>query len=268
MLISALKRAGGAFLATVGVLVVCGLALGQVEGLAHSYLYAAFGWGGIVATGMVGTPIHELGHFLFCKLFGFHVGEVALFRPLAGRADGILGYVQYSYNPENLLQLLGCFFVGVAPLILGALVIVLVLRLLAPEVFRGSADRLSSAMAEGGSPALLPLKLLWAAISGFFGGLVRLRGWGLLRGVICLYLVFSISTHMTLSPADLQSALPGLAIVALICLAFGLVTALAKIEVRPALAKTAAFLAAYLGIGVFFALLTLVLSRLLYGVLR
>ena len=40
------KRALGAFGATVGVLVLCGLILGFVEGKSTTYLYGLFGWGG------------------------------------------------------------------------------------------------------------------------------------------------------------------------------------------------------------------------------
>ena len=43
----------------------------------------------------------------------------ALFRPVAGRADGILGYVRYAYDPGSLWQRLGSFFVGIAPMVLG-----------------------------------------------------------------------------------------------------------------------------------------------------
>ena len=164
------KRALGAFGATVGVLVVCGLLLGFVEGKSTELLYRLFGWGGVLFTGVAGTPIHELGHYLMCKLFGIQVTEVALFRPVAGRADGILGYVRYAYDPGSLWQRLGSFFVGIAPMVLGVAAILLLLRLLTPEVFRSSSDRLTGALGDRrGPPALLG-----AACSGFFSGLFRL----------------------------------------------------------------------------------------------
>ena len=54
---------------------------------------------------------------------------------MAGRADGILGYVRYAYDPGSLWQRLGSFFVGIAPMVLGVAAILLLLRLLTPEVF-------------------------------------------------------------------------------------------------------------------------------------
>lgn len=258
------KRTLGAFGATVGVLVLCGLLLGFVEGKSTQYLYGLLGWGGIVFTGLVGTPVHELGHFLMCKLFGFRVSEVALFRPIAGRADGVLGYVNYSYDPSSLWQRLGCFFVGIAPMVLGVAAILLVLRFLTPEVFQSTRERLAGAVRRGGGP----LELLGAAFTGFFGALVRLRGAALARGIVCLYLVFSISTHMTLSPADLSGAAVGLVVVAGLCLLFGAVTALLKVDVVPGLKKTAVTLFAFLSIGTLFALLALALFGGLFLILK
>lgn len=254
------KRTAGAFGATVGVLIICGLVLGLIEGRATGFLLALFGWGGIVVTGLAGTPIHELGHYLMCKLFGFHVTEVALFRPIAGRTDGVLGFVRYTYDPKSLWQQLGCFFVGVAPMILGVVAILLLLRLLTPEVFRAARERLDRAVRTG----LGPLRLLGAVCAGFFGGLARLRGWGVLRGAVCLYLVFSISTHMTLSPADLSGAAVGLVVVALLCLIFGVATTLMGVEAAPLLKKTATVVAAFFGVGIAFAALSLALFGLLF----
>lgn len=253
------KRALGAFAATVGVLVACGLALGFLEGRATGYLYSVLGWGGIVVTGLVGTPIHELGHLVMCWMFGFQVNEVALFRPIAGRADGVLGFVNYSYDPTSLWQRLGCFFVGVAPMILGVAVLLLLLRLLTPEVWASLRDRLGRALDQGKGP----LGLAGAAFSGFFGGLSRLRGWGLARGALCLYLLFSISTHMTLSLADLQGAAVGLLVVAVLCTLFGVVTGLMKKDVVPALKRTAATLTLFFGVGIAFAGMALAVFALL-----
>lgn len=247
--ISALKRSAWAFAATVGVLLACGLVLGLIEGWATAFLMSVFGWGGIVATGLVGTPIHELGHFLLAKLFGFHVTDVALFRPIAGKADGVLGYVSYTYDQGSLWQQLGCFFVGIAPMVLGVLAILLILRLLTPEAFHGATLRMDRGIGTGAR--------LRGAFTGFWSGVGKLRGWGIARGSLCLYLVFSISTHMTLSMADLRGAATGLAVVLAACLLFGAVTELLKLDVVPTLQKAAVTIAMFFGVGIAFATLAL-----------
>ena len=80
----------------------------------------------------------------------------------------------------------------------------------------------------------------------------------------CLYLVFSISTHMTLSLADLRGAAAGLAVVAALCLLFGAVSTLLGIEVNAALKKTAVVIASFLAVGLAFALLSLLVSGAAY----
>ncbi|MFQ8761372.1 MAG: hypothetical protein ACLSAF_19950 [Intestinimonas sp.] len=77
--------------------------------------------------------------------------------------------------------------------------------------------------------------------------------------------MFSISTHMTLSPADLRGRRhAGLAVVAALCVLFGAVTTLLGIEVNAALKKTAVVIASFLGVGLAFALLSLLLSGAAY----
>lgn len=79
------------------------------------------------ATGLVGTPVHELSHLLACVLFGLRVDEVALYRPRA--ESGVLGYVYFSYNPRSWVHALGCAVQGVAPLLLSGAIAVYALEL-------------------------------------------------------------------------------------------------------------------------------------------
>lgn len=79
------------------------------------------------ATGLVGTPVHELSHFLACILFGLRVDDVALYRPRA--ESGVLGYVYFSYNPRSWVHTLGCAVQGVAPLLLSGAIAVYALDL-------------------------------------------------------------------------------------------------------------------------------------------
>lgn len=79
------------------------------------------------ATGLVGTPVHELSHLLACVLFGLRVDEVAFYRPRA--ESGVLGYVYFSYNPRSWVHTLGCAVQGVAPLLLSGAIAVYALDL-------------------------------------------------------------------------------------------------------------------------------------------
>ncbi len=250
-----------AFASTIGTLTVLGLILGVVTNRSDQLMYQVFGWGGILFTGLIGTPVHELGHWLMCKLFGFTVIDVSLFRPIAGRTDGILGYVSYFYTSSNPWQRLGTFFVGTAPLYIGSLVILLTVKLLTPEALRSARDRMQCVQNNG--LQRIP-KLLWAAVTGYCSGFLAVRSkTGILRGIVCLYIVCSVSMHMTLSAADLAGSLPGFVLILVLCLLFGLFSALLNYDPKHLLADTAAFLVSFLCLGLLFSLLFLGLSEIL-----
>ena len=79
--------------------------------------------------------------------------------------------------------------------------------------------------------------------------MISLRKFGILRGILCLYLVMSTSMHMTVSGPDIQSASVGFGIVAIIYLAYSIITAAIGNEyVMPAL-KRGGFIASLLSIG-------------------
>lgn len=238
-----------------------GLLIDQLEAITHTYLMSVFGWGAIIFTGLIGTPIHEIGHWLGCKLFGFKVMEVSLFRPLASRNDGILGFVSYSYDRSSLWHQLGCFITGIAPLMFGGVVIILVLRFLTPEVYQRILNRVESASKNSGIKK--GLSVFWAAFSGFWIGLFSLRKWGILRGIICLYIVLSVSMHMSLSRQDLVGASTGLLVVLGIYLIYGLISSALSTDYKKNCIRTASILSSFLSIGLFFCLLMLAIAVLI-----
>lgn len=95
---------------------------------ANEAWYRSFGRAGHkieLSTGLVGVPIHELSHAIFVVLFGMSVTEVALFKP--DPQSKSLGYVNYRYQKGSIWHSAGRFFVGIAPLIGGGLVVYLLL---------------------------------------------------------------------------------------------------------------------------------------------
>ena len=77
----------------LGPLLALGVALFAVQRWSQRFWTQALGWRGVVyATGWLGTPVHELSHWLVGRLFGVKILEVRPFKPdertrvLAGRA--------------------------------------------------------------------------------------------------------------------------------------------------------------------------------------
>ncbi len=240
-----IKRFFCAVLSTAGVFIAFGWILERLENIIHTRMMMSVGQDVILVTGVVGTPLHEIAHWIGCKIFGFTVIDVDLLRPVAYKYDGILGYVRYSTSINSWWNKLGCFVTGMAPMILGSVFMMLIVRFVVPEVFESTKKSIEE-KSKGGIPIL---STWWAAFVGFWKGMISLRKWGILRGILCLYLVMSTSMHMTVSGPDIQSASVGFGIVAIIYLAYSIITAAIGNEyVMPAL-KRGGFIASLLSIG-------------------
>lgn len=85
----------------------------------------------IYFTGWLGTPVHELGHAIFCIPFFHKITEIRLYCP--NSAEGTLGYVNHAYNRRNPWHQIGNFFIAMGPILFGSLVIYLLVRFLLPD---------------------------------------------------------------------------------------------------------------------------------------
>jgi hypothetical protein len=215
-LAAALRYTGSAAAATAAQLALLlgpGLALaalmhalaGFVERRANRILggtaYVLFGW--------LGTAVHETGHALFCLLFGHRITGIKLF-DFAPR-DGTRGHVSHTFDPANPWQQVGNFFIGIAPILFGTLVIVAAARwLLGAEAL----GRMTEPLPRDG---LVRSAGDWLALAGHVAAGAgaalaallepqRLIDW---RAWVFLYVVFAVSSSISLSSADLKGALAG-----------------------------------------------------------
>ncbi len=170
--------------------------------------YRLLGNGRVVcyASGLIGTPIHELSHALMCLIFHHKIEEIKFFQMDDG--SGTMGYVSHSYNSKNIFQRLGCFFIGIAPIIGGSLVIHLLMWLLLPEEYGKISiyiDDFSLLLKDGFSFDLFAYSfaVVRSSIVTIFTSFDK--------GLYCIvFLLLSacIALHMKLSGADIKSALP------------------------------------------------------------
>lgn len=260
IVVETIKIALMLLMSTIGVLVLFGLLLNQLEIWNQTNMYRAFGWNGIVLTGWIGTPIHEFSHWIMCKLFGVSVYKVALFRPFAGRIDGVLGYVQYGRNPHNLWQTFGTFFIGIAPMVIGTIIILLAFRLLLPEPFQELKTKMGDSLKDEnikiGTIFSLLGQTIWCLVKQLFSS----RGWGILRYFIFILFMFGISSHLTMSPADLQGAIPGFLLLVVLYIIMAFIVALSKQDIYVACIRSALTISAFFIMAVLFAGLSLAIS--------
>lgn len=178
----------------------------------------------IVITGWIGTPIHELGHAIFCLIFRHQITEMKLYSP--NSTDGTIGYVNHSYDTKSTYQKIGNFFIGVGPIIFGAMVLYALLYFLVPN----NTDVLSS-IEEQSKSLVRGVRGEWAGVLGSLwdstlntlSALFRKSNFTDYKFWIFLYLSMCISSHMELSPPDIKGAWRGLLTLVIFFLVFNII---------------------------------------------
>ena len=160
------------------------------------------------ATGVIGTPIHEFSHALMCVVFRHKIHRICLFRI---GDDGVLGFVEHSHNPKSIYQTIGNFFIGIAPITVGGVVLLLLMRFMVPGLYFDFSGYISDFIKLSGDDF---------GIEWVYYALLLLRGLGvslidyILTGdgwvVVYLIISFCIALHMNLSGADIKNALPSI----------------------------------------------------------
>ncbi len=163
----------------------------------------------IYITGWLGTPIHEIGHALFCIPFGHRITSIKLFSP--NSSDGSLGYVNHSYNPNNPWHKIGNFFIGFGPILFGSFVIYLLIKYLVPD------NSLILNLSKGQPIDLTTLtgikdQFIQLFVSGkqVFTNLFSSTNISSWQFWVFMYTSMCIASHMELSPPDLKGLTSGL----------------------------------------------------------
>ena len=184
--------------------------------LGRGWYLGLFGW--------LGTIVHELGHAIFCLIFGHKITAIKLFDP--DPATGILGYVEHSYNSKSLYQLVGNFFIGVGPILLGTAIIYLLSYLLLglnPFQLAANFNSVSSPIYSWDALAQI-VQVLWTSSTSLLRDLFSWHNLSTWQLYVFIYLVFAIGSSITLSPPDIKGALKGFWIILILIFIFNLAT--------------------------------------------
>lgn len=169
-------------------------------------LVRRFGWRSIMVTGWLGTPIHELSHAALCIVFRHRIHEIALFQPDA--REGRLGFVRHGFNPRSLYQVVGNFFIGIAPLFGGALVLYLLAWLFFPAAL--AADGLGELNRQLGEGEMFAVaRSLMTFAFGVIGKLFSTTNAKTWQFWLFLYLCLAVGSHLAPSSSDYQGAYKG-----------------------------------------------------------
>jgi len=110
---------------------IFGLLIHFASQLTFKSLGKSFGRNGTYFIAWLGTPIHELGHALFCLIFMHKIVDIKFFKP--DPLTGTLGYVHHKWNRSNPWQMLGNLFIGIGPVIIGCVVLFTLFYFLIPN---------------------------------------------------------------------------------------------------------------------------------------
>ena len=189
-------------------------AVGYIISIVNRVFYSLTGNSQAVcyATGFIGTPIHELAHASMCILFFHKIEEMKLFQI---GDDGTLGYVSHSYNSKSIYQRVGNYFIGIAPMIVGGVVLMFGMKYLAPTMFIDFEEYVEDFVKlqrDGFGFEWFAYALV--VIKGMFISLINGIGHG--YWYIFFILALCIAIHMNLSGADIKNSLSALPILVII----------------------------------------------------
>lgn len=198
-----------------GMIILIGLFLGILRTNSIKNIQRSFGSNVVMITAVIGVPIHELSHAIFAILFGHKVNDIKLFQK--PDENGVMGYVDHSYNKRNIYQQIGNFFIGIAPIFGGAISIITLMYFLVPKSYNQFIHILIKSI----NVTTLNEKNIVGILSTY-GELIKNifspQNLNNPSFYIFLFVAIAISSHMSLSYADIKGASKGLIAIFLVLL--------------------------------------------------
>jgi hypothetical protein len=237
---------------------IFGLLIHFISQFTFKSLEKSFGSKGVYFVAWLGTPIHEMGHALFCLIFFHKIDDIKFFKP--DPVTGTLGYVSHRWNRANPWQVLGNFFIGIGPVILGCAVLFGLFYFLIPDSSRVwdsinvSIGDIDTSLSIGNYLSVFQGSVL--AIIRLIFTFANLSGW---QFWVFLYLSICVASNIRLSLADIKGSLSGLGCIVLPFLLLNLICLLTGYSSENFFPYTASTL------GVIYSLLILALIMVLVG---
>ncbi|MDP4084756.1 MAG: hypothetical protein Q8934_09100 [Bacillota bacterium] len=250
----------------VGIFIVVGFLLGFLEKHSNTFLVRAFGPRGVLLTAWIGTPIHEIGHLIQCFIWGHRVTRVKLLQ--LNNPYGELGFVEHQYNVNSVYQRIGNFFIGLGPIFSGIGTLILGMYLFLPQSYATFKNEIHQHVSFE-KLDIHVLKTIGMSVIVIAKSLFTLDN--LINPSFWIFLVvaISISSHIALSKADIQSSANGLSMIFSMLVLFNIGASLFNINSYQMVLKITeynAYLLAFSSIAIIFSLFMLGLSFLLYKI--
>jgi len=241
-----------------GMIILVGFILGFLRNNSIGNFQRSFGWKAVAVTAIIGVPIHEISHAILCVVFRHKITKVVLIQKKD--ENGVLGYVSHAYNPNSLYQQAGNFFIGIAPIFGGISVIIALMYIIIPKTYN---EFITISMVN-----LHITKINFSTLSGIlnsYGDLIKMifstNNFTNPYFILFLFLSICISSHISLSSADIKGASKGLFIIFFIILGLN-VLGVSKFVMAESILKYNIILIGFLVVSLIFSGITYVISLL------
>ncbi|SFC23418.1 metalloprotease family protein [Clostridium uliginosum] len=242
-----------------GMIILVGFILGFLRNRSIENFQKSFAWKAVAITAIIGVPIHEISHAIFCVLFGHKINKIVLIQKRD--ENGVLGYVNHGYNPNSIYQQIGNFFIGIAPIFGGISVIIALMYTIIPKTY---IEFITISMNN-----LHITKINDVALMGILDSYINLikiifsiKNFANPYFILFLFLAICISSHISLSSADIKGASKGLFIIFLIILVLN-VLGFSKFVIAESILKYNIVLIGFLIVSLIFSSITYIISLLL-----
>jgi len=261
-LLTLLIRASLGTLYLTGMIILVGFILGFLRNHSTANFQKSFGWKAVALTAVIGVPIHELSHAIFCLIFRHDIKEMVLLQKRD--ENGVLGYVSHSYNTNSIYQQAGNFFIGIAPIFGGIATIITLMHFIIPETYDNfitiSMNNLSTTEING-----INLDGIFASYVDLIKIIFSFKNFGNPFFILFLFLSICISAHISLSSADIKGASKGLFAIFLIILVLNIL-GFSKFDLAESILKYNLILIGFLIVALIFSSITYLISLVLLSI--
>lgn len=242
-----------------GMIILVGFVLGFLRDHSMENFQRSFGWKAVAITAVIGVPIHELSHAIFCFFFGHKIKKIVLLQKRD--ENGVLGYVNHAYNPNSVFQQAGNFFIGIAPIFGGISCIIALMYVIIPKTYNEfiaislnnlNITKISNVALNGIVSSYIELIKTIFSINNFTNPYF----------ILFLFLAICISSHVSLSSADIKGASNGLIIIFLIILVVNIL-GFSRFVMAESILKYNILLIGFLIVALIFSSITYLVSLLL-----
>jgi hypothetical protein len=242
-----------------GMIILAGFILGFLRERSMANFQKSFGWKAVAITSIIGVPIHEISHAIFCFIFGHKIKKVVLIQKRD--ENGVLGYVNHSYNPNSIYQQIGNFFIGIAPILGGIASIIALMRILIPKSYDEfviiSMNNLDITKLDGTS-----INAILSSYTNLITTIFSIKNFASPYFIVFLLLAICISAHISLSAADIKGASKGLLMIFIVMLVINIL-GLSRFVMAESILKYNIILIGFLIVSLIFSSITYLVSLLL-----